>query len=51
MKKIHVSVTNEMYEQMMDLIKSGRYTNVSELVRDAIRRLINGIRADEEKVE
>ncbi len=37
--QMNVSLPKQMYELVQDRVKSGMYSNASEVVRDALRRL------------
>ena len=42
-KKISISLPEKMLKQIDKLIEQGRYTDRSEVIRDALRRLFNGL--------
>lgn len=37
--QMNVSITEKMYEMVQEKVKSGLYSNASEVVRDALRRM------------
>ena len=39
--QMNISLPSKMYEMVQDRVKSGMYSNASEVVRDALRRLDN----------
>lgn len=42
MATINISLPDALYDQAKSLVARGRYTSISELIRDALRRKIDG---------
>ncbi len=41
MATVNISIPKEMHEDMKRLLKKGRYSSISELVRDGLRRILD----------